>query len=477
MDLNITSSLTSSSDVTNASTASTTANDNDNSNKGIEFDQNNDYIDKEQQYIVPPKFNFWNQQVFNLRFQISKQFLINLLILAVYCFGVISIYWGASYDRNRYIKKVNILAVLQDEGGSSNISQLAYDIVQDKNNDIKGTWKFFNQSSFMDEYGLNDTTLINDKIFKLVHNQNYWFAINIKENATKDLEFSLSNTSGQVEFNTTDYFEVGYESGRDPSNLKSSILPIAHKFESIYRSQYLSKTLPGILSSTNETIQNDKLISASNVRYNYIDWRPFVNPVVLSPLQVGSVFSIILTVIQFGLWGPIYLQASKILNFTNFSVFRIIISMTTLFFLSLFYCTVSAMFQVDFTLAFGNAGFMVYWMSTWLVMMAVGGANENMMSLINTYFPQYLPIWFLTWIIINVAPTFFPLALNNNFYRYGYAFPTFNGVAIYKVIFFDLSKNSMGRNYGILGAWCVLNYTLMPIFIKIIALKNKQKLS
>lgn len=88
-------------------------------------------------------------------------------------------------------------------------------------------------------------------------------------------------------------------------------------------------------------------------------------------------------------------------------------------------------------------------MSTWLVMMAVGGANENVLSLVIAYCPPYLSIWLMTWIILNISASFYPMVLNNEFYRYGYIMPIHNAVDIYKVIFeFNQKKNGKKLRYS-----------------------------
>lgn len=112
---------------------------------------------------------------------------------------------------------------------------------------------------------------------------------------------------------------------------------------------------------------------------------------------------------------------------------------------------------------------MVYWMSTWLFMWAVAGANENIIGLIFAIRPPFLGFWILGFVATNIATSFFPFALNNNFYRFGYLMPVHNLMDIYRVIFLNLSPHKMGRNYGVLVAWIALNIATLPIFMKLTA--------
>ncbi|EDO16795.1 hypothetical protein Kpol_526p48 [Vanderwaltozyma polyspora DSM 70294] len=443
----------------------------------ISKDDSGENVDNERlQNDEPPRVNFWDHSLKDLRFELCKGFLINLFLLGCMCFTVLCIYWGASYHRNKFIHKVHLIALFQDEDGQSPLSQLGYSVLKNYTSVIKGTWTVYNQSEFIEHYNLPNSTVVNEELFKIIHHEDYWFSVNIKENATQALINSLSNNNTQL-FNASQFFEVGFESGRDPTNLRSAILPLAQAFESVYKRIYLSSLLPSIVNSTtssNDPPSTEKLISASSLAFTYSDYRPFVDAVDLAPLQVGAIYTIILTIVQFALWGKTHGAFSQKLKIPQLIVYRIVVSVITLFFLSLFYCTISAVYKVKFTRTFGRGGFMVYWMSTWLVMLAVGGASENMVGLIIAYGAQYIAFWILTWIILNISVTFFPLALDSSFYRFGYAMPVHNAVDIYKTIFLDLSKHKMGRNYGILCAWVALNWILMPLFMKLTGAKMKK---
>ncbi|KAK7679140.1 hypothetical protein QCA50_017902 [Cerrena zonata] len=99
-------------------------------------------------------------------------------------------------------------------------------------------------------------------------------------------------------------------------------------------------------------------------------------------------------------------------------------------------------------------------------MWAVGAMNEIMGMLLILVYPPLLGFWMLFWVIINISPTFTPLALSPKFFRYGYALPIHNSYEITKVIFFNTYKGQLGRNYGILVAWVVIEtIALVPTVI------------
>ena len=151
----------------------------------------------------------------------------------------------------------------------------------------------------------------------------------------------------------------------------------------------------------------------------------------------------------------------------HFVVYRILSSVLSFFVISLFFSFPSLAFQVDFTKAFGNSGFLIYWMITFLTMWAVGMANEVMALICVMVYPPLMGFWMLFWVIINIAPTFAPIALCPEFYRYGYGLPIHNSYEITKVILFDTYKGNLGRSFGIVIAWVVIFTLLLPFVLKL----------
>lgn len=262
--------------------------------------------------------------------------------------SVFSLYWGATYQRSKHMHKVKILAVVQDEPGTgtgiaSSIPTLA--------EQAPGTWHVYNTSSFQQKYGVAQDE-VDAKIQQLVHDQKYWVSLNVKPNATSTLIESLQNSRASP-FNSSAFFELFYESGRDPTNLKSSILPIALSLESRYQNIYASTILPGILSNITQRVGDvsRNVAMAGNMVFAQVDNRPFNDYVLLGPLQVGLIYCILLTFFQLALFGPIHALLGQKLKPVHMLLYRYVIAFVNYFFLSLFFCLVSLAFQVDFTKA------------------------------------------------------------------------------------------------------------------------------
>lgn len=417
------------------------------------------------------KTRFFSKRIVDSRKQIMKSFLLTNFLYSIVIYPILLMFWGSNAYTTKYYHKVKLLAVLQDDyipdnnlGLSSLTDSLGSMIEQSP-----GQWSIFNTSSFEKRYDLTGgTEQINEKVIERIYHEHYWIAINVKPNITMSLYDSLLSGNNTTDtFNSTDLFEVIYESGREPTNMASGFLPIVEtieaEFKLFFATQYIPSLMKNLTSTNNLNFENLGSILQMNFYYN--DYKPFYRRALISPIQVGLIFAIILSIFHFMLYSQINTYMAKILKPRDYIFYRIGLTWFTFFFISLFYCSVSAVFKIDFTKAFGRGGFVVYWMTTWLFMLACGGANENVLSLIFLYGPQFLGFWILFFIIVNASTTFFPFALNSVFYRIGYMLPMHNAADIYRVIFFDLTRIKMGRNYGVLIAWIVLNTLLAPIIM------------
>lgn len=396
------------------------------------------------------------------------------VLLACFTICVLSIYWGATYNRPHYLHTLDLLAVVQDDyipshlySNNSNL-KLTSDFLPMLDEAYSARWHIYNTSSFIKRFNLNNASEINDHVTHLIYEEDYWMSVNINANSTLNLLNSLlpRSNSDYKPFNFSENFMITYESGRDPTNLKASMLPLMQSLEKVYENWYTNKFYPSLLSNISSHISSINVTDISNagmLRFGYYDHRQFFNYALVSPLQVGLIYCLLLTAFQFAVYGPMHAKMSRVLTFKHLIIYRIVICWSTMFFLSLYFCTVSAIYRIKFDVAFGKAGFVVYWMSTWMVMLALGGANENAITIVNVYGRQYLMIWLMSWIIVNISPSFYPLALNDQFYRYGYCMPVHQAVDIFKVIFLNLTRKKMGRNYGILIAWIAVNTALLPV--------------
>lgn len=424
---------------------------------------------------------YFSPRLAKQRRNVVLRFAMTVLTFAAFFFTIFALFWGSNAYTVKYYRKVKILGVIQDDIlGEEMVSVTPLTtILSDMIAQTPGKWSLYNTTSFSQKFNLSGTQEINDKVTERIYHEAYWMSINVKPNATAKLYNSIADPTAPP-FNASDIFEVMYESGRDPSNLRIAILPIIETLEENFAEYYTYTYLPSLLSNItrvnpNITFNYQNLATMGNINFGYIDYRPFYRRGLISPVQIGIIYGLVITVFQYLIYTPLHMEMAKYLTANNYIIYRIVISWVTFFFTSLFYCTVSAMFGFDFTKAFGRAGFVVYWMTSWLYMVACGGANENMISLIFLWKPQFLGFWILSFVILNIGPSFFPMVLNNAVYRYGYIMPIHNALDIFRVIFMDISKRHMGRNYGVLVAWIALNTAILPFVIKFVTKTNRKR--
>lgn len=247
---------------------------------------------------------------------------------------------------------------------------------------VPGTWHIYNTTSFHRKFGTTNSTEIDRKIVDLIYDERYWLALNVKPNATDTLYNSLISQDANSEFNSSIFFESVFESGRDPSSVKSTILPLMQQLEVRLQKYYVKEYLPSLMSNITSNdrdlnINMENWAIAGQLLFTYKDYRPFADRILMAPLQVGLIYCILLTVLQLSLYGKLHGEMARVLKPKHILIYRLLISWATYFLLSIGFCTVSAIFRIDFTPAFGRGGFVVYWMSSVVGRWLLGGAMKT----------------------------------------------------------------------------------------------------
>ena len=450
-------------------------NDNERKEKGKEEEK--DENNPSSSTLTKQETLFWSPHMKEERKKVFFHFLFINFIIMIFCFTVLVIIWGATYKTSKYYHRIKIIALIQDDDISiynGTIVSMVKSIPELISN-LPGTWHIFNSSTFSQRFNVSENDM-NQRIIKLVYDEKYWLALNIKPNVTQSLYNSLTNIDSKP-FNSTDFFQIIYESARDPLHVDGFMLPIMQSLQSQYQTFYSKEYILSFMD--NITLTNfDNVPHSGYINFEFLDYRAYYDRILFIVAQIACVFALIFTVFQFIAYSKLHGEVTSLVKKRHKVYYRVGLSALTHFISSLLWCTVHAVYHVDFTKAFGRGGFMVCWMTTWLFMWAVGGINENVLSVIFAINPPYLGFWVLGFVIINIASTFFPFVLDSAFYRYGYFMPLHNFVAITRVIFMDLSKHHMGRNYGVLLAWIGLNTALLPFDMKLVdwlVKRNKKK--
>lgn len=425
---------------------------------------------------VQSQYSFFNEKLGKQRKGIVIKYVLIYLLMSSLILGVFSIYWGSFYQRNSRLKNLNMLVVIEDDHTVDGIEPVIGNTIREiLNTDAAkayGKWYIFNQSEIQEQAGKNKND-VDAEIQKLIHHEQYWSSIYVKPEASYNLYKAISE--GNASYNVTNNTVLSYyETGRDFLSMNQYVTPSIKIIEQMWLKKQanvtlsLTKKLPSSERSDVLSDSNSLELLSTPISFTYIDKIPYTDPVLTAPSQVGLIYMIILTFFQVNFFMDVHKGVASLkIKPTHFVAYRLLSSVLSFFVISLFFSFVSLAFQVDFTKAFGHSGFLIYWMVTFLTMWAVGSVNEVMAHICIMVYPPLMGFWMLFWVIINISPTFAPIALCPEFYRFGYGLPIHNSYEITKVILFDTYKGNLGRNFGIIIAWVVIFTLILPFVLKL----------
>ncbi|CAH2355665.1 uncharacterized endoplasmic reticulum membrane protein [[Candida] railenensis] len=413
---------------------------------------------------IQTQLSFFSSKLQGERTKLALDFGKIYLIMGFFVLTIFSIYWGSCYKRDLRFRNLEFLVVIDEDTGLSGYDTVGDALIktlQTPEAEFYGKWNVFNYTTFLEKAQKHNNT-IRDEVIREVHHQKYWAAIHVNANATGNLLEALRTANGSYT-STNNTITAIYETGRDMVAMPAYVVPGLYIAEDLWLSD--SKNVTTNLANSLSDSERSALFDSSDalnlltnpLSFEYIDRIPVTDLVLIAPSQVGLIYMIILTFFNVNFFSEIH-QRVKMYGIKNhhYLLYRLLASMTSYLWLSLMYSFVTLGMQVDFTVAFGKSGFLVYWMTSWLTMWVVGSVNEIVAMWCILFYPPLMGFWLLFWVIVNIAPTFAPLALSPKVFRYGYGLPLHNSYEITKVIFCNTYKGQLGRNYGILFAWAIL---------------------
>lgn len=422
---------------------------------------------------VQTQLSFFNDRLKDPRKKLAIKYISIYALMGFLILGIFSIYWGSAYKRDDRYHRLRMLVVIEDtqtvNGTDPAIGDSLRSLFEAPQSRNYGGWLIQNNTEF-NHTAESHGNSIWQEVQRQVHHEEYWAGIYVRANASYDLKQAIlaGNTSYDV---TKETIRVYYESGRDMMSMNSYVTTNVQQMSTRYAantSHVISELLSDVDVSSVFSNPGSLQVATTPLQFNMEDGKPWTDPTLFAPSQVGLIYVVILTFFAFNFFNDIHLDVARLgLKPLHLMLYRALSSVFSFFILSLLYSLVTLAFQVDFTVAFGRAGFVVYWMTNFLTMWAVGAMNESMAMWCIMVYPPLLGFWMLFWVVINISPTFTAMAILPKFYRYGYALPVHASYEITKVIFFDTYKGAMGRNYGILVAWDVLSTVLLVFTFKV----------
>ncbi|CAI5758524.1 unnamed protein product [Candida verbasci] len=414
------------------------------------------------------KVSFFNERFTAHRILLVWKFLKIYLIISIGCLSVFSIYWGSMYQRETRLKNLRMLVVIEDDQTIDSVPPLfgnqIKEVLETKEAKELGDWHIYNSTEFSKIAQRHNNNSIEQEVMRQIHHQNYWSSIYIKQSATYNLYNAIID--GDSSYNVSNSSILSYyETGRDIIATAQYVTPSIETIERMFLDRNnITQSLINIIGNIPNN-QNSLQVLAQSLQFQFYDMRPSTSSVLIAPLQIGLLYMIIVTFFQFQFFADLHMGVVKVLKGKHYLMYRLFTSIFSYFIISLMFSLVTLAFQVDFTVTFGKSGFLVYWMVSFLTMTAVGTMNEIAALLLIPIYPPLLGFWLIFWVIINITPTFTPLALCPEFFRYGYALPLHNSYEISKVVFLNTWKGQFGRNIGIIIAWDVVLVVSQPFII------------
>lgn len=382
---------------------------------------------------------------------------------------ILSIYWGSMYNRASHYHKIKYLVVVGETNTTTDSIPPLYsltltNLLESSTMQRYGNWDVRNHSSFAELASSHNNTL-REEVIRQVHHQNYWGGIYIPQNITYNYYESLR--SGD---NFSEAIEFIYETGRNPQGIPTYVVSTIQSIEKEFVSLGASSIVERLTSNLSADQINNTLSTnpqlLSSLWWTYTDNRPSSGSIVIAIVQVCLLYLLVLSFHQFNFASATHQMIATKIHTNQYLLYHITTSQIAYVVLSLIYSLMTLAFQVPVNKTFGRSGFLVEWAFVFLTMSALGGVNENAAIQIFARYKFAIGFWVVFHIVINVSVIFSPLVVMNNFYRYGYAMPMYQGNELLKVVFFNTYKGNMGRNIGILIVWIVLMNIILPFNLR-----------
>ncbi|EIW83216.1 hypothetical protein CONPUDRAFT_101913 [Coniophora puteana RWD-64-598 SS2] len=283
-----------------------------------------------------------------------------------------------------------------------------------------------------------------------VVDEQFWIGVVVAPNATRNLNDAIDAVDSF--YNTSLALAAYVVSGRSENAYRNIFAPML----------FAAKFVPALASRPNlqQLMAEAPMLVSQPLGGTTRDVRPFDYDVVSAVDFVGMLYllilaNIVMTSLLTALGGSGYARRLKL---SSVIAVRLLVPISIYFFVTLLYCVMSEAFQVPFR--FGKWGFVIYWMQSWATMCALGLAVESVVTLVTL---KFVPVFFILWLIANVAVVYYPIQTLPWILHWGYASPFYQETETVRTVIFS-TKSHLGRNFGINLGWIGLSCMTLPAF-------------
>ncbi|KAG0646341.1 Nitrosoguanidine resistance [Hyphodiscus hymeniophilus] len=398
-----------------------------------------------------------------------KMFIIFIVLLVTIVLGILSIYWGADHSLQFNVPVFTVAIVDFDQGEVGPALQQAAAAARAAN--PKMTLGYVSEPGSAYNFS-------NEQVIHALKQEHFWVALVVQADATTAMNFAYNE--GNTSYDPTDAIHLIYEEGRNALAIDEYAYPLAVSFLNSFVMEF-AKTKQQSLATTNAGDATALARQAANpipISFTVINTAPYVPSTAEAATEIGTICKAVLPILP----QPNLTQSPDLIIISFLSVlmfsalnesmmgkvslsqyyaFRMLVLPTVYFFLSLLYLLLSVVWQIRFDKFYGASGYVIYWMLSWIGMMAFGLAVENVNNLLG---PPFTPVFFVFWVISNVSTGFYPIELLSNFYLWGLAWPLRHVLIGAKALLFG-TKDLLGLNFGVLITWVAISLALQPFTI------------
>lgn len=402
---------------------------------------------------------FRSQYMKNERKMYLKMIIIFLVLLTAAILGILSIYWGADHSLQFNMPAATVAIIDLDRGEVGPALTTFGASFRQAHGTMTLGYVFPAESQYPSEQAARSA----------LKNEDFWFGIVVQSNATTLMNYAYTN--GNASYDPNGAIHVLYEEGRNALAIAEFMLPQINMFMKQFVAQFTTQKQMELLTTNTGNaaalaLQAQLPIPISYTMYNEA---PYVPSTAEAATEIGTIYLIIISFVSVLMFDKLHESMMGKIRTRPYIIWRVCVLPVLYFFLSALYLTLSCVWMIRFDKFFGGVGYFLYFLLSWCSMMAFGLTVENVNNVLG---PPFTPIFFIFWVISNVATGFYPVELLSNFYRWGLAWPLRHNLIGSKAIIFG-TKNVLGLNFGVIIAWVAIGLVLLPFTVRIQMKKKK----
>ncbi|KAH7391189.1 hypothetical protein BKA64DRAFT_579137 [Cadophora sp. MPI-SDFR-AT-0126] len=384
------------------------------------------------------------------------------VLLAAIIIGILSIYWGADHSLQFNLPVFTIAVIDFDEAEvGPYLQQMA---ATERIASPKMTLGYV--SELGSKYNFS-----NERALHALRQEDFWFGIVIQSNATTAMNFAYN--TGNASYDPTGSIHLIYEEGRNALTINNLTYPKILSFMNDFVLKFAKQKQSSFRTVNNgdNAALERQVENPIPIGFTVFNTAPYIPSTAEAATEIGTIYLIIISFVSVLMFDALSENIMGKVPIVRYYIYRMTVLPALYFFLSLLYLALSCAWKIDFQKFYGGSGYVLYWMLSWCAMMAFGLVVENVHNLLGQ---PFTPVFFVFWVISNVATGFYPVELLSNFYKWGLAWPLRHDLIGAKAILFG-TKNLLGLNFGVLLVWVTASLVLQPFTIWVQLRKMKKR--